>query len=148
MRGGPQSIELPSAAPRIRECGSNREGKENNLMTWISTSADLQPDTKHTPGTVEGRRATSRKSCFPHHDPKTHSESVRRRTSFHWPVSTENMTSSHSSPPPHNLNLHCAGRPRLASHIRSNWHNGHKSLRKDCENSVKGHSHALWDFSN
>lgn len=146
MRGGPQSSELPCLAPPVRECGEkNREGKENNLMAWNSPTADLQPNTKHTPGTME---AGGRKSCFPHHDPKTLLAPWGSRPPLVDPCPHKTPQVHHSSHPLHNLKLCRAGRPRLASHIRFNWHSGHKSERKDCENSVKGHSHALWDFSN
>lgn len=52
MTGGPQSVEWPCLAPPVRERGENTEGKENNLNGRNSTTADLQPDTKHTPGTA------------------------------------------------------------------------------------------------
>lgn len=107
-----------------RECVESREGKENNLMAWNSVAADLQPNTKHTPGSVERR-----KSCDPHRDPITLWAPWGSLPLDCWPMSTQNTKSHHYSPPQHNYYLHCAGWPQLAKYTRFNWHTEQKLLR-------------------
>lgn len=140
MRGGPQSFELPCLAPPVWECGENREGKDNNLMAWNSTAADLQAQHKTHPrdwGTAAGAGQEDKLLSTPRPqntvwDPWGSQPPIVDPC----PPKTPSVTILH-------LNLHWAGCPQLASHIRFNWHSGHKSLRKDCENSVKGQRHAM-----
>lgn len=74
---------------------------------WPETASALTwSPTHNTPqGLWKAAGAARRKSWFPHHNPK-HSEPLEKLISDHWPMSTQNSTSHHSSPPLHELHLH------------------------------------------
>lgn len=97
-----------------RECVKSRGGKENNLVAWNSTAAALQPDTKHTPGTVKKKEEL----------PWSHNTLWAPRGS--WPSIVDPCP--HKTPPvmtihPQSITyLHCAGCPLLAKYMKFKWH--------------------------